>query len=136
MNSLDNKLLIVPDNQKKWFKSYHKALKYKFEQSEMLCYDMFENNLFGINDRFIGYDRDSIGMVDSFVENYSLDEKETLTVLFWLTIILEDCEDLEFYELAHNLSLLFKSFEKAILDYKYGIENFYKANINSELPII
>jgi hypothetical protein len=134
MTLLDNKLLIVPDNQKKWFRTYHKALKYKFEKSEMLCYDMFENNLFGINDRFLGWNHDSIGIVDSFVENYCIEERETLVILFWLTMIFEDFENLEFYELAHNLSLLFNSFEKAILDYKNEIENFYKANIDSELP--
>ena len=134
MTSLRNQLLIVPDNQKKWFRNYHKALKYKFQQSELLCYDMFENNLFGINDRFIGWDSDLMGIVDSFVENYCLQEKETLKILFWFTMILSDCEDLEFYELANNLSLLFNSFEKNILDYKCAIDNYYKANINSELP--
>ena len=120
-------LLNVPDSQKKWFRENYDTIKDEFEENEHLDYSMFENNLFGINERFIGYKNDR-GLIDTFMWSYVDKEEKTGFIRDCLICVLEDCKDLEYFEMAHNINLILISFDSALSGYLKGIEDWYNKN--------
>lgn len=120
--------LNVPENQKQWFRVNYDTVKNKVEETELMDYSMLENNLFGINERFIDWESDLNGLVDDYLENHILQEEKTGFIRDCLICVLEDCKDLEYFEMAHNLNLILMSFDKALSGYLKGIEDWYKKN--------
>jgi hypothetical protein len=104
-------LLDVPDFQKKWFMENYKYIKNKIEETELIGYQMFENNLFGKDDRFINWTSDKNGLIDDYIENYICNEKKTLLLRDVLICFLEDCIHFECFEMAHNINLILMSFD-------------------------
>ena len=104
-------LLDVPDYQKKWFKKNYNTIKNKIEETEFMDYSMFENNLFGKDERFINYTADRNGLIEDFLENYICHEKKTLLLMDVLICFLEDCKEFEYFEIAHNINLILMSFD-------------------------
>jgi len=125
-------LLDIPDNQKQWFRVNYDTVKNEVEETELMDYSMLENNLFGINERFIDWKSDLNGLVDDYLENHILQEEKTGFIRDCLICVLEDCKDLEYFEMAHNLNLILMSFDKALSGYLKGIEDWYKKNGASE----
>jgi hypothetical protein len=121
-------LLNVPDNQKQWFKVNYDTVKNEVEETELMDYSMLENNLFGINERFIDWKSDLNGLVDDYLENHILQEEKTGFIRDCLICVLEDCKDLEHFEMAHNLNLILNSFDVALSAYEKGIEDYYNKN--------
>jgi hypothetical protein len=120
-------LLSVPENQKKWFKENYDTIKNEFEFNEHLDYSMFENNLFGINERFIGYKKDR-GLIDTFLWSYIDKEDDTGFIKDCFICVLEDCKEFEYFEMAHNINLILMSFETALSAYLKEKEDWYKKN--------
>ena len=121
-------LLSVPENQKKWFKENYDTIKNEVEESELMDYSMLENNIFGINERFIDWKSDLNGLVDDYLENHILQEEKTGFIKDCLICVLEDCKEFEYFEMAHNINLILMSFETALSAYLKGIEDWYKKN--------
>ena len=114
-------LLYVPDNQKNWFRENYDTIKNEVEETELMDYSMIENNIFGINERFIGWKSDLNGLVDDYLENSIVQEEKTGFIRDCLICALEDCKDLEYYEMAHNLNLILMSFDVAMSSFlKYN----------------
>ena len=106
-NNHNIKLLIVPNNQKLWFIKNSSILKQEIENSELICFNMLLNNIFGINERFVNYNNCTTnGLIDDIFENYILHNDKTQFILDLLICILEDCKDLEYYEIANNINLI------------------------------
>lgn len=97
------------------------------ERIEHLDYSMFENNLFGFNERFIGYKKDR-GLIDCFMCSYFDREEDTEFIRDCFICVLEDCKDLEYFEMAHNIKLILMSFDSALSGYLKGIEDWYNKN--------
>lgn len=121
-------LLSVPENQKKWFKENYDTIKNEVEETELMDYSMLENNIFGINERFIDWKSDLNGLVDDYLENHILQEEKTWFIKDCLICALEDCKEFEYFEMAHNINLILISFEIALSAYLKGIEDWYKKN--------
>lgn len=119
-------LLSVPENQKKWFKENYDTIKNEVEKTELICYPMLESNIFGINERFIGWKSDLNGLVDDYLENHILQEEKTGFITDCLICVLEDCVEFEYFEMAHNINLILISFETALSVHLKGIEDWYK----------
>ena len=118
-------LLNVPEIQKQWFKVNYDTVKNEVEETELMCYSMLENNLFGINERFIDWKSDLNGLVDEYLENNILQEEKTGFIRDCLICVLEDCKELEYFEMAHNLNLILISFDAALSSYLKGIKDYY-----------
>jgi len=121
-------LLSVPENQKKWFKENYDTIKNEVEEAELMDYSMLENNIFGINERFIDWKSDLNGLVDDYLENHILQEEKIGFIKDCLICVLEDCKEFEYFEMAHNINLILMSFETALSAYLKGIEDWYKKN--------
>lgn len=121
-------LLNVPDTQKEWFRKHYDTIKTEIEETELMSYSMIENNLFGINERFINWNSDKNGLVDDYLENHILQEEKTGFIRDCLICVLEDCKDLEYFEMAHNLNLILMSFDSCLSGYLKGIEDWYNEN--------
>jgi hypothetical protein len=78
---------------------------------------MFENNLFGKDERFINYTADRNGLIEDYLDNYICHEKKTLLLRDVLIRFLEDCKDFEYFEMAHNINLILMSFDCIISGY-------------------
>ena len=111
-------LLIVPEYQKQWFREDYDTIKNEVEETELMDYQMLESNIFGVNERFIDWDSDLNGLVDDFLENYILQEEKTVFIKDCLLSVLQDCKELEYFEMANNVNLILKQFQKAILNYE------------------
>ena len=61
---------------------------------------MLENNIFGINERFIDWKSDLNGLVDDYLENHILQEEKTGFIKDCLICVLEDCKEFEYFEMA------------------------------------
>ena len=120
-------LLQVPKNQKDWFISNYDTIKNEVEETELMDYPMLENNIFGINERFIDWKSDLNGLVDDYLENHILQEEKTGFIRDCLICVLEDCKDFEYFEMAHNLNLILNSFDVALSAYEKGIKNYYSS---------
>ncbi len=106
-NKYNIKLLVVPNNQKLWFIKNSSILNQEIENSELICFNMLLNNILGINERFVNYNNSTTnGLIDDIFENYILHNDKTQFILDLLICILEDCKDLEYYELANNINLI------------------------------
>lgn len=121
-------LLSVPENQKKWFRKHYDTIKTEIEGTELMSYSMIENNIFGINERFINWNSDKNGLVDDYLENHILQEEKTGFIRDCLICVLEDCKDLEYFEMAHNVNLILMSFDSALSGYLKEIEDWYNKN--------
>jgi hypothetical protein len=102
----DMKLLIVPEYQKSWFVKNSRILKKEVKNSELICFDMLLDNIFGINNRFIKWKHTNNGIIDDIVENYILHDDKTQFIIDLLICLLEDCKELEYYEIANNINLI------------------------------
>ena len=117
-------LLSVPEYQKQWFRKDYDTIKNEVEETELMDYQMLESNIFGVNERFIDWNSDLNGLVDDFLENYILQEEKTVFIKDCLISVLQDCKELEYFELANNVNLILKQFQKAIFNYEqYCIMN-------------
>lgn len=126
-------LLSVPELQKSWFKSNYDTIKLEVHETELMDYSMLENNIFGINERFINWDSDLNGLVDDYLENNILQADKTSFIRDCLICALEDCKDFEYFEMAHNLNLILNSFDVALSAYEKGIENYHKSKGSSDV---
>jgi hypothetical protein len=117
-------LLNVPDSQKQWFNVNYDTVKNEVKETELMDYSMLENNLFGINERFIDWKSDLNGLVDDYLENHILQEEKTGFIRDCLICVLEDCKDLEYFEMSHNLNLILNSFDVGLSAYEKGIEDY------------
>jgi hypothetical protein len=126
----DNRYLLdVPDYQKKWFRENYETIKNKIQETEFIDYSMFENNLFGKDERFINYTADKNGLIEDYLDNYICHEKKTFLLRDVLICFLEDCKDFEYFEMAHNINLILMSFDCIISGYiNYELE-WYKKNL-------
>lgn len=111
-------LLSVPEYQKQWFREDYDTIKNEVEETELMVYSMLENNIFGVNERFIDWNSDLNGLVDDFLENYILQEEKTVFIKDCLLSVLQDCKELEYFEMANNVNLILKQFQKAIFNYE------------------
>lgn len=118
-------LLIVPENQKEWFRINYDTIKNEVQETELMDYSMLENNIFGINERFINWKSDLNGLVDDYLENHILQEERTGFIRDCLICVLEDCKDFEYFEMAHNINLILMSFDTAMAAYLKEIETWY-----------
>ncbi len=116
-------LLSVPENHQEWFKRNYDTIKNEVQETEFMDYSMLENNIFGINDRFINWESDRNGLVDDYLENYILQEERTGFIRDCLVCVLEDCKEFEYFEMAHNINLILKSFDTAVSAYLKVIED-------------
>lgn len=122
--SSDVYLLDVPNHQKQWFRVNYETLKHEVQTSEAMDYSMLENNIFGINERFIDWQHDSFGLLDEYISNHVLQEEKTSFIVDCLICALEDCKTLEYYEMAHNLNLIIMPFDEALSAYLEGIKEW------------
>ena len=120
-------LLQVPKIQKDWFVSNYDTIKNEVEETELMDYTMLENNIFGINERFIDWKSDLNRLVDDYLENHILQEEKTGFIRDCLICVLEDCKDFEYFEMAHNLNLILNSFDVALSAYEKGIKDYYSS---------
>lgn len=120
-------LLEVPKIQKDWFKDYYDTIKLECADLEILSYSMLENNIFGINNRF---KKDLSGLIDNFIQNNLLQPEKTSFIIDCLVCALEDCEDLEYFEMAHNLNYIINSYDIGLFEYNNGYEVYYLLNPN------
>lgn len=121
-------LIAVPNHQKKWFRKEYETIKYECISTEFLDYSMLENNIFGYNERFIGYKNDR-GLIDDFMMAYTDKPEKFGFVKDCLICVLEDCKDLEYFEMAHNLNLILNSLNIAISRYLQIIEDYYTKDV-------
>jgi hypothetical protein len=119
-------LLNVSKEQKQWFRINYYTIKNNVEETELISYSMLENNIFGINERFIDWKSDLNGLVDDFLENHILQEEKTNFIIDCFLCVLEDCIDLEYFEMANNLNLILNSLEVSFSRYKKEIEEYYE----------
>jgi hypothetical protein len=126
-------LLPVPNSQKEWFKLSYDTIKLEVSETEIMDYSMLENNLFGINERFINWKSDLNGLVDDYLENNLLQPDKTSFIRDCLICVLEDCKDFEYFEMAHNLNLILNSFEVALSAYERGIADYYNKKGSSDV---
>lgn len=109
-----DELIIVPQNQRKWFEDEWETIKHFLEDDNdcLVSYNMLRNNLFGHNDRLINWQSHHEGLIDDFTTTYALSEKIYQILIDTLFCCLKDCEDLQFYELAHNMKIILDAAEK------------------------
>ena len=113
---MKNYLLEVPNEQKSWFTKNYDTIKSEVNNTELIDYPMLESNIFGISERFINWKSDNNGLIDDLIENYILQVDKTVFIRDCLLCALEDCKDLEYYEMAHNINLIITRFDEVLLN--------------------
>jgi hypothetical protein len=130
----DVKLLSVPINQMLWFRKKYFDIEIKMNQSECFSYSMFESNLFGVNERFINWNSDNMGVIDEYLQNYILQYDKTKFINKLLVYALNESKILEYYEITNNLNLLLTAYDKEVLAYEKDIDDYYRLCNQSDLP--
>lgn len=111
------KLLYVPKEQKDWFNKEFYSVNDENYPTDGASFDMLKNNLLGHNDRFIDWNYDAMGLLDGFWMGYSSGGNSKLTTEYFLDICfwaLQKAKQLEFYELAYNIKLVYESITTVI----------------------
>jgi hypothetical protein len=117
----NKKLLRVPDNQKIWYMKNYAFIYDLVKETELIDYGMLQNNIFGVEDRFLEWHSDLNGIVDDILENYILQYDKTVLIIKSLFACSEEAVKNEYFELTNNINLL--------LDVSlYCIEGFIKQN--------
>ena len=129
-----NYLLLVPKLHKKWFRDYYDTIKLECEESELINYSMLENNIFGINERGLNWNIDLNGLIDDLVQNKDLQPEKTNFIIDCLVCALEDCQELEYFEMAHNIDLIVKAYDNALFEKELNEEVYYILNPNDNEP--
>jgi hypothetical protein len=129
----DVKLLSVPINQMLWFRKKYFDIEIKMNQSECFSYSMFESNLFGVNERFINWNSDNMGVIDEYLQNYILQYDKTKFINKLLVYALNESKILEYYEITNNLNLLLTAYDKEVLAYEKDIDDYYRLCNQSDL---
>lgn len=112
------KLLNVPNNQIQWFVNNNYDLKVIVYSTELITYQMLENNIIGFNDRFINWTSDYNGLIDDFFENYILQKERTSHIILYLFRLMKKAEYKEYFEIAHNINTIIKAVDEQIINYQ------------------
>ena len=126
-----DKLLPVPYNQKSWFIKNYDTIKLEVQETEDISYKRLENNIFGINDRFLDWDSEKTGidgLINEFVKNAYYDLDKTTFIIDCLNCAYEDSMDYQFYEMANNLNLILNAVCSTIENVFIELENARKEN--------
>ena len=117
-----------------WFRKKYFDIEIKMNQSECFSYSMFESNLFGVNERFINWNSDNMGVIDEYLQNYILQYDKTKFINKLLVYALNESKILEYYEITNNLNLLLTAYDKEVLAYEKDIDDYYRLCNQSDLP--
>lgn len=106
----ENTLLKVPNDQIIWFQRNYKFINDDKFHTEGAEWSRLKNNILGENDRLFNYNGNSNSLLEGFWMGYSCGGESTSNTIFFidtLQIAMEDCSDLEFFELAHNMKIVY-----------------------------
>jgi hypothetical protein len=133
-----NKHLIkIPYEQEFWIES---VFIYRIEntlnknQIELPEFDRLSNCIVGIDDKFIYNDSDSLNLTERFADAYITENKSKIAIDYILKEMLEIKDRAikkEYYELTHNINLLYKYLLKEI---KYTLKLINTKSKKTKLP--
>jgi hypothetical protein len=109
MTPTENKLVLVPEHQIKWFDENYGFINDNDFQTDGADWSMLENNIKGYNERFLNYNGNSNSLIEAFWQGYHAGNKSTINTLYFLDCCLmieADAIELEFYEIAFNINML------------------------------
>lgn len=109
MTPTENKLVLVPEHQIKWFDKNYGFINDNDFQTDGADWSMLQNNIKGRNARFLSYNGNSNSLIEGFWEGYHAGGKSTINTLYFLdcSLMIEaDAIELEFYEIAFNINTL------------------------------
>ena len=109
MTATENKLVLVPEHQIKWFDKNYGFINDDDFQTDGADWSMLQNNIKGYNERFINYNGNSNSLIQAFWEGYHAGNQSTINTQYFLDCCLmakEDAIELEFYEIAFNINTL------------------------------
>jgi hypothetical protein len=133
-----NKHLIkIPYEQEFWIES---VFIYRIEntlnknQIELPEFDRLSNCIIGIDDKFIYNDSDSLNLTERFADAYITENKSKIAIDYILKEMLKIKDRAikkEYFELTHNINLLYKYLLKEI---KYTLKLINTKSKKTKLP--
>lgn len=129
MTHTENKLVLVPEHQIKWFDKNYGFINDNDFQTDGADWLMLQNNIKGYNERFLNYNGNSNSLIEGFWEGYHAGGKSTINTQYFLDCCLmakEDAIELEFYEIAFNINTL----HNQITTYIVNSENEFNSIIS------
>jgi len=127
-------LLEVPKNQKTWFNNNYGFINDDDFQTDGSSWEMLKSNIFGNEWRFIDYDGNSESLISGFWMGFSSGGNSTINTQYFLDsciMAMNDCIDLEFYEMAFNIKTVYNSIQKNIKE-----SEIYWSNIKMDNDFI
>jgi len=111
---LTNKeLMRVPTTQILWLKNKYDTLYDELRKTKYQFVLQFQQCLYGAKDTLIN-NNTGMGLIEQFIMEYNDNEFQVSFISDILLCILEDCKELEYYELANNIETIVESFENSI----------------------
>ena len=108
----------VPQSQKKWFDINYGWIKDEDFHTDGAGWHMLTVNILGENHRLIDYNGNSDSLLEGFWLGWCFDIYSQQNTMFFIECCLEALNqaiDLEFYEIAFNLNLVYTSILQYIL---------------------
>ena len=119
MTLTENKLVLVPEHQIKWFDKNYGFINDNDFQTDGADWSMLQNNIKGRNERFLNYNGDSMSLIEGFWLGHHAGNQSTINTQYFLDCCLmakEDAIELEFYEIAFNINTLHNEITNYIVE--------------------
>ena len=139
MTHTENKLVLVPEHQIKWFDKNYGFINDNDFQTDGADWSMLQNNIKGRNERFLNYNGDSMSLIEGFWLGHHAGGKSTINTQYFLDcclMIQADAIELEFYEIASNINTLHKEITNYITEAEYKLYSIFHPENQKELKKI